>query len=296
MTIPDECLASRNMEKKNDPLKIPKSSLGKDCAIPVEILPDNDALIKRLADDLLSEYVSAKNAGRDKVVFIVPVGPVGQYDLLAEGCNREGISLRDLVVINMDEYLTPDREDFIPINDPLSFRKHMNDHFYYRLDPHLVPPPEQRLFPDPMDLSAVPRTIERLGGCDVCFGGIGITGHVAFNDPLEPGEPMTLEEFKELTTRVVRLSRETRLINSVTTSRGNLDRIPEFAVTVGMKEILESRKVRIYMNRFWQSAIVRRILYGPMTPMAPASLLQDHPDVRFVIADYVAELPEPQLQ
>jgi glucosamine-6-phosphate deaminase len=283
------------MGNKSDPLTIPKSSLGKDSAIPVEILPDDHALITRFADDLLSEYLSAKRVGRDKVVFIVPVGPVGQYDLWADRCNKEGINLQDLVVINMDEYLTPDCRDFIPLSDPLSFRRHMDDHFYDRLDPRLAPPPEQRLFPHPMDFSKVPRTLGSLGGCDVCFGGIGITGHVAFNDPPEPGEKMTCAEFSTLPTRVVRLSRETRLINSVTTSRGNIDRIPEFAVTVGMKEILASRKVRIYMNRFWQSAIVRKILYGPVTPAVPASLLKSHFDVRFVIADYVAELPEPEL-
>jgi len=284
------------VENTGDPLRIPKSSLGKDSAIPVEILADNDAVIHRFADDLLREYLSAKQGGRDKVVFIVPVGPIGQYELLAERCNREGISLRDLVVINMDEYLTPDGRDFIPSGDPLSFRKYMQDHFYDRLDPQLAPSAQQRLFPHPTDLPAIPRAIQGLGYCDVCFGGIGITGHVAFNDPPEPGETMRLEAFRELPTRVVRLSRETRLINSVTTSRGNVDRIPEFAVTVGMKEILESRKVRIYMNRYWQSAIVRKILYGPVTPAVPASLLQGHPDVRFVIADYVAELPEPELR
>ena len=284
------------MENPEDPLKIPKCLLGKEARIPVEILADDDAVIRRFADDLLGEYRWAKDRGRDKVVFIVPVGPVGQYERVAERCNREKISLRDLVVINMDEYLTRDGQDFISMSDPLSFRRYMADHFYDRLDPRLAPPPEQRVFPDPRLLSATPGAIEHLGGCDVCFGGIGITGHVAFNDPPEPGDRMTLEEFKALATRVVRLSRETRLINSVTASRGNVDRIPEFAVTVGMKEILESRKVRIYMNRFWQSAIVRKILYGPVTPAVPASLLQTHPDVRFVIADYVAELPEPELQ
>jgi glucosamine-6-phosphate deaminase len=284
------------MREYTDPLKIPKTSLGKGASISLEIVQDNDILTKRFADDLLNEYLSAKRAGRDKVLFVVPVGPVGQYDLLAERCNRERISLQDLVVINMDEYLTPDCRDFIPISDPLSFRRHMEDHFYSRLDSQWAPPPEQRLFPDPSDLSAIPRVIERLGGCDVCFGGVGITGHVAFNDPPEPGETMALEAFKILPTRIVRLSRETRLINSVTASRGNMDRIPEFATTVGMKEILESRKVRIYMNRLWQSAIVRKILHGPVTPAVPASLLQSHPDVRLVITDYVADLPEPELQ
>ncbi len=279
-----------------DPLKIAKDRLWKESPIAAEILPDNDALTARFAADLLREYLTAKDAGREKVVFILPVGPVGQYEILADRCNRERISLRDLVVINMDEYLTPDGRDFIPADDPLSFRRHMEEHFYRRLSPRLAPPTEHRIFPHPLDLPQVPRTIARYGGCDACFGGVGITGHVAFNDPPEPGEKISPEEFRNLPTRVVRLSRETRLINSVTACRGNIDRIPELAVTVGMKEIFESRKVRLYLNRVWQSAIVRKILHGPITPAVPASLLQNHPDVRFVLTDYVADLPEPELK
>lgn len=279
-----------------NPLSVTKASLGLNSPISLEVLKDNPAVIQRFADDLMEEYLSAKKAGREKVVFIIPVGPVGQYDLWAERCNSEGVGLHDLVLINMDEYLTDDGHDFIPLTDPLSFRKHMQAHFFAKLAPELAPPPEQLLFPHPKDPNAVPRAIENYGGCDVCFGGIGITGHVAFNDPPEPGETISLEAFKELPTRVIRLSRETRLINSITTSRGNIDRIPELAVTVGMKEILESRKVRIYMNRTWQSAIVRKILHGPVTSAVPASLLQEHPEVRFTIAEYVADIPEPQLK
>jgi len=279
-----------------DPLAIAKQNLADGAKIPVEILADDPAVIRRFADDLLAEYAAAKRRGRDKVVFILPVGPVGQYEMVAERCNAEGISLADLVAVNMDEYLTPDGKDLIPTGDPLSFRRHMDEHFYGRLRPDLAPPPEQRHFPDPRDVAATPRLIARHGGTDACFGGIGITGHVAFNDPPEPGETMAPEAFADLPTRVVTLSRETRLINSITTSRGNLDRIPRQAVTVGMREILQSRKVRIYMNRFWQSAIVRKILHGPVSAAVPASLLQGHGDVRFVIADFVAELPEPQLR
>jgi glucosamine-6-phosphate deaminase len=221
-----------------NPLRVLKEKLGLNSTIPLEILKDNPAIIQRFADDLMDEYLNAKQAGRDKVVFIIPVGPVGQYDLWAERCNSQGVGLHDLVLINMDEYLTDDGLDFIPLTDPLSFRKHMQAHFLAKLDPKLAPPPDQLLFPDPKDPQSVPAAIERYGGCDVCFGGIGITGHVAFNDPPEPGETISLAAFKQLPTRVIRLSRETRLINSITTSRGNIDRIPELAVTVGMKEIL----------------------------------------------------------
>ena len=279
-----------------NPLTIPKERLAEGARIPVEIVADDAAVIRRFAEDLLAEYAAAKRRGRDKVVFILPVGPVGQYEMVAERCNAEGISLADLVVVNMDEYLTADGRHPIATDDPLSFRRHMDEHFYGRLRPELAPPADQRHFPDPQDVGATPRLIARHGGTDVCFGGIGITGHVAFNDPPEPGEAMALEAFADLPTRIVTLSRETRLINSITTSRGNIDRIPARAVTVGMREILGSRKVRIYMNRLWQSAIVRKVLHGPVTAAVPASLLQGHGDVRLVIADYVAELPEPQLR
>ncbi len=277
-------------------LGIAKDAIVEGAKIPLDIVPDDTAVIRRFADDMLSEYREAKARGRRKVVFILPVGPVGQFDLVAERCNAERISLADLVVINMDEYLTPDGRDFISTDDPLSFRRHMEDHLYAKLDTALAPVPGQRIFPDPRDLGAVPRAIAAFGGTDVCFGGIGITGHVAFNDPPEPDETTDVDTFAALPTRVVSLSRETRLINSITAARGNIDRIPRFAITVGMKEILESRKVRIYMNRIWQSAIVRKILHGPKTERVPASLLQGHPDVRFTIADYVAEVPEPQLR
>jgi glucosamine-6-phosphate deaminase len=279
-----------------DALRVPKEALGRGAPIALAIVPDNDTLIRRFADMMVDEFRDAKARGRDKVLFIVPVGPVGQFELVAERCNAERIDLRDLVVINMDEYLAADGAAFIPIDDPLSFRRHMRDRFYARLDPALAPPVAQRVFPDPADPGAVPRLIARWGGVDACFGGIGITGHVAFNDPPQPGETMSLEDFAALPTRVVKLSRETILINAVTTSRGNIDRIPPLAVTVGMKEILESRKVRIFMNRDWQSAIVRKILHGPVTPAVPASLLQRHPDVSFTIVEHVAALPEPQLR
>jgi glucosamine-6-phosphate deaminase len=278
-----------------DPLTVSRAELGRGSRIPLTVLSSNAEVIARFADDLLAEYGSALAAGRPHVVFIVPVGPVGQYDLLARRCNAERIDLRRLVVINMDEYLTADGLDFIPATDPLAFHRHMDEHFYGLLEPALAPPPEQRVWPDPRDLGAVARAIERWSGVDVCFGGVGITGHVAFNDPPEPGERVSLEEFRSRATRVVRLSRETLVINSVTAARGNLDRIPRLAVTVGMQEILASRKVRLYMNREWQTAIVRKLLHGPVTPAVPASLLQEHPDVRVTIAECVAEAPEPAL-
>jgi glucosamine-6-phosphate deaminase len=277
-------------------LRLPPEALGKGSPIKFSVVPDNTALVERFAQAMLDEYRAAKSVGREKVVYIVPVGPVGQFERLAERCNAERISLADLVLINMDEYLTADGQAFIPLDDPLSFRRHMEEKFYRRLAPALAPPPEQRIFPEPGDPDNVGRAIARWGGVDVCFGGVGITGHIAFNDPPEPAEACSIEEFAARPSRVVRLSRETVLINSVSAARGNIDRIPPLAVTVGMKEILESRKVRLFVNREWKSAILRKLLHGPVTPRVPASLLQRHPDAQVTATALVTALPEPALR
>jgi glucosamine-6-phosphate deaminase len=277
-------------------LSIPPEDLGRGSPIATRRVEDGESLARAFADDLHERYLSLRSAGRSPVVFIVPVGPVGQFDLWAERCNRERVSLRDLVLINMDEYLEADGRSFIPIDDPLSFRGHMRDHFYGRLDPELAPLPENRLFPDPADFGAIGRAIERFGGVDVCFGGIGIMGHVAFNDPPEFPDPMDVGMFARLPTRIVRLSRETVLINSVTAARGNVDRIPRCATTVGMREILQSRQIRLYMNRDWQCAVARKLLHGPVTAAVPASLIQQHPDACLTFTRQVAQLPEPGLR
>jgi len=75
---------------------------------------------------------------------------------------------------------------------------------------------------------------------------------------------MSVEDFAALPTRVLSLSRETRTINSVTVG-GEISIVPRRVVTVGMKEILASRRLRFCCNRPWQRAVVRRVLHGPLT-------------------------------
>jgi glucosamine-6-phosphate deaminase len=194
----------------------------------------------------------------------------------------------------MDEYLTDD-DAWVPASHPLSFRGYMERAFYGLLDPAFAPPPEHHVFPDPRDCGAVQRLIDVRGGVDVTFGGIGINGHIAFNEPPEPGETSSAESFAALPTRVLSLARETRTINSVTVG-GGIEVVPRRCVTVGMKEILASRKLRFYCNRPWQSAVVRRVLHGPVTPPCPASLLRLHPDAVLTVADYVAQPPDIRLR
>jgi glucosamine-6-phosphate deaminase len=274
-------------------LDVAAEQLGKGTPVQVRVLGDLMSLAQDLAEVLKNEILAA-NLARRPATFIIPVGPVDQYPLLAAMLNEQRISCRSVVFIGMDEYLS-ENDHWLPETHPLSFRGYLQRKFYDLLDPELAPPQEQRVFPDPRDIRAVPNLIAARGGVDACFGGIGITGHIAFNEPPEPDEPSSLASFAALPTRLLTLTRETRTINSVTVG-GELAVIPRRAITVGMKEILGARRLRLYCNRPWQSAVVRRVLHGPLTHQCPASLMRTHPDAVLTVADYVAAKPDIKLR
>ena len=274
-------------------LDVSPKRLGVDTPVRVRILGDMASVASDFADVMLDEIRRAQRDGRPGT-FIVPVGPVDQFPLLADRVNREHVDLRDVCFINMDEYLTDD-DRWIAADHPLSFRGYMDRLFNNRLNPELAPRPQNRVFPDPFDCDAIGKLIDQRGGVDVCFGGIGINGHIAFNEPPEPGEDVSNEAFANLPTRVLSLTRETRTINSVTVG-GEIAVIPRRAVTLGMRECLAARKMRFYCNRPWQSAVVRRVLHGPVTAACPASFLRTHADAEIAVADYVAAQPEIRLR
>ena len=276
-----------------DYLSVEGKDLGAGTPVAVRIIGDMDDVARDIARVMMEVFTKARDEGRN-ATMIVPVGPVDQFPVLAESINRERADWRDVMLVNMDEYLTDD-DRWVDLDHPLGFRGFMNRKFYDLIDPELAPKPENRIFPDPQDPQAVGRIIAQRGGVDVCFGGIGINGHMAFNEPPEPGETVSAEDFAARPTRVLSLSRETKTINSVTVG-GEISLVPRRAITVGMKEILESRQCRFYCNRPWQRAVVRRVLHGPITSACPASLLRTHSDAEITVAEYVAEPPDIQLR
>jgi glucosamine-6-phosphate deaminase len=212
------------------------------------------------------------------------VGPIGQYPIFVRLVNERRISLKNVWFINMDEYLNDDRS-YIDIGHRLSFRGFMDRTVYSRLDPGLVMPESQRVFPDPLHPERIGQLIESLGGVDVCYGGIGINGHVAFNEP----EDVPVEEYKTRPARVLPISPETRTINSIGDLNGAVIAMPGWCVTIGMKDILGAKKIRLYCFRDWHRAVVRRAAYGEKSSLFPVSLLQDHADARITLTDNVAE-------
>ncbi len=276
-----------------DYLKISRDVLANETTVKLSIVKDMPDIAQHMATSMLRVIKAAEQNGHP-ATLIVPVGPVDQYPILANMLNQSHHSIRDVMLINMDEYLTDD-DQWVDISHPLSFRGYMNRKFYDLLNPELAPSPENRICPDPNNVGAIQQLIDQRGEVDACFGGIGINGHIAFNEPPEPEQIISAEEFALLPTRNLNLTRETRTINSVTVG-GEISIIPWRAVTIGMKEILAAKEQHFYCNRLWQSSVVRRVLQGPITSDCPASLLRTHTDVSLTVTEYVADLPDIRLR
>lgn len=262
---------------------ISAEDLGRDAKVPLLKLGSSGEVFYEMAREMVDE-IRAHNERGEKTVFICPVGPVGQYPIFVRLVNEERLSLKDCWFFNMDEYLD-DNDEWIDESDPLSFRGFMNREVYGKIDPELLMPVEQRVFPDPKDPERVGRLIDELGGVDICFGGIGITGHLAFN---EPDASMSCEEFADLDTRKLDIHPETRATNCVGDLGGALEDMPHRCVTIGMRQILGARKVRLGVFRDWHRAVVRRAVYGEPTAGFPATLVQGHPDARIYVNDVAA--------
>jgi glucosamine-6-phosphate deaminase len=257
-------------------------------AMAFQIVDSVDDLNAHFAHELAA-LIKANNARGAPTVVILPVGPL-QYRPLAQLCNRQRLSCHNLFAFMMDEYCFADGRR-IPLDHPLSFRAFMQREFLAVLDRDLRPPADQVIFPDPQAPEAAGQKMAELGGVDICYGGIGVSGHLAFNDPPEPGEKLDAEAVRHSPTRVLSTSRETITQTALGGTGGNLELVPPKAVTLGMAELLAARELHLYFMRTWHAAVMRRALFGPVTPAFPGSFVQTHPRVSVVMTSYVAVVP-----
>ncbi len=273
---------------------IPPEKLGEGSTIRLSVCEHEVDMYWKVAIEVL-EVVAENNRRGEPTVMIVPYGPVGPYARIAELVNKYRISLKNCVFINMDEYLKEDGT-YIDYDHPLSFRGGMDRMFYSLVDEELNVLPENRIFPDPQNPGRVLEIIEQYGKLDMVFGGVGINGHYAFNEPPEAGEDVTPEQFAARPTRALKIARETRTINAFMNTGANIEAIPADCITVGMKEIMHAKKVRMCMPRDWNAAALRKILHGPVTAFVPCSLFRNHPDAMIYASRVATACPVAEIR
>ena len=173
----------------------------------------------------------------------------------------------------MDEYCD-DNDLLISSGHPLSFRGQINGLFFDFVDDELLMPEEQRIFPTPENLDTLPMMIEEQGGIEVCYGGIGVHGHVAFNEP---------EEGVENTgPRILSINEFTRTVDSTRHGLGgNLINFPRRAITLGMKQCLGARKLLLmtrneHIGMDWANTALRIAALGEPGDDYPVTFVRKH--------------------
>ncbi len=251
------------------------------------IVEDTQALHQAFADAIAAE-IKANNADGRLTKLILPVGPVGQYPLLAEMVNTQRISLKNCWFFMMDEHCD-DKGIALSPDHPLSFRRTFDEQFTRRVQPDLMIPAGQLIFPDHRNVATLPNKIGEVGGIDTCYGGIGIHGHVAYNEP-EPN-------VSDSDPRVVCLNDFTRTINAVRAGiGGNLESYPRKGITLGMRQVLGARRIRLYCRNGialdWANTVLRLALFGKPGDDYPVTHIRGHQDYVIVTDEDTARQPK----
>jgi glucosamine-6-phosphate deaminase len=252
--------------------------MGAQMSSRILVLKDPVDVYQAFAEDVAGEIKRATEQGKS-LNLILPIGPISQYPILAKICNRDRISFRNVFISLMDEYLDWQGRP-IPLENPLSFEAVFED-FLAQLDEELRPTRSQWVVPDPFDIKRVEKFFESKGGVDICYGGVGVHGHIAFNEPpVSRYGKISLVEFSASKTRVVVLAPETFVINALRAKGGDFKDFPTMAVTIGMELILSAKKIRLFCDGGTrQQESIYRFENGDLDVSYPISILRQHPDV-----------------
>ena len=193
--------------------------------------------------------------------------PIGTYEQLVEWYKKGDLDFSEVKTANLDEYKGLDRT-----NDQ-SYYYFMNDHLFSKVNidmanvniPNGMEPDAEK------ECARYEAKIHSLGGVDLQLLGLGHNGHIGFNEPNS--------EFDKVT-HCVDLTEST--IEANKRFFASIDDVPRQAYTMGIKTIMQAKKILIVVSGEDKAEIVKKAFFGPITPEVPASVLQLHNDVTLV--------------
>lgn len=273
-------------------LAVPLEELEARSPIRLRILPTKEDVHRDFAATMFSEIKVARDKGK-KLALIAPVGPTGGYPILAERINEARLPLDHVTFFGMDNWLDWEGRA-LPLHDPNNFEGEFYDLFIDRLAPDLRPRPDEVIFPTPTDLDRSTREIERRGGVSTTYGGFGFQGHLAFNEPPSSRwANISLEQFRNSRSRILPASVDTIIAHAERHAGGNPFAIPSLAITLGMRDLLAARRIRLYTETgSWKQTILRILLFSEPTVDYPVTLVHGHPDVEVIVDAASAACPK----
>lgn len=196
--------------------------------------------------------------------------PIGLYEELVKQYQSGNISFKDVISFNLDEYVGIDP------NNEASYHYFMNHHLFQHIDiqKENIHIPEGYSTDLEKVCSAYEEKIDVVGGIDIQVLGIGVNGHIGFN---EPGTPFDSK------THVVQLAEST--IKSNQRFFEKPEDMPRSAITMGIQSILKAKKILLLISGTAKQEAYNRLRSGEITEELPASVLHRHHDVTVIYTD-----------
>ena len=223
------------------------------------VVGDNKTISKQIAE----EFVKQVNAKPNSVLGLATgTSPLDVYVNLVKA-NKEGrVSFKNVATFNLDEYIG------LEGTHNQSYRYFMNDNLFNHID---IDKKKTHVLLGVGDYMAYANQydneIASFGGIDLQILGIGSDGHIAFNEPGTPFDSLT--HVAELTESTIKDN--SRLFNDIS-------EVPTKAVTMGLKSIMNAKKIVLIATGKNKAQAIYNLLKGPMTEEVPCSILQKHPD------------------
>ena len=244
---------------------------------PFRLVATRDEMGRLMARELV-DIIAANNKKGKPTRAIIPCGPACWYAPWTEIVNAEGVSLEDFTVFHMDECLDWQGR-LLPKGHPYNFRTFMEAHFYGGIKPKLNVPEKQRYWLTPQAIEKVRAAIAE-APIDVTLGGWGQDGHIAYNQARRhPYSHVTIEDVADSTIRIQENNLDTIMALAQRTFGAAYQFVPPMSVTLGVKECMSARKVRVFSDTgAWKQTALRVALFSEPTPEYPLTLLQRHRD------------------
>ena len=244
--------------------------------IPVKIVPNQQGGSRWVADQIAT-LIRKRQKEKKNVVLGLATGstPKSLYAELVRLHREEKLSFRNVITFNLDEYY--------PIEPTAlqSYHRFMHTHLFDQID---IKKTNIHIPPGNIEKESVKeycrkyeQKIAAAGGIDLQILGVGINGHIGFN---EPGSGIYSK------TRLVNLDHSTRLANAY--EFANISQVPRLAITMGIDTILKSKRIILMAWGSSKAPVIKKAVEEDDTEQVPASLLQNHDDVTFVCDEAAA--------
>lgn len=227
----------------------------------------------------IAKLIEEKNQTNSRTVLGLATGntPRLLYQELIKIHQKEGLSFRNVVTFNLDEYFP------MKANDNASYHYFMQHELFNHIDIDSknchIPKGDISASDVNQSCKNYEQQIAVHGGIDLQILGLGQNGHIGFN---EPGSPI------ESLTRLVKLEDQTRLVNS--SEFEHIDSVPHHAITMGIQTILQAKEIYLLASGEKKSKIIKQTLEHKMNPNVPASLLFAHTNCHFILDKKAAAL------